>query len=125
MSSLSNSSPRPTNFWVQEAKSVKAMQILVIVRALLALVFYIVFSINDITIGAVGPEIILYTFLGFSLLAIPIFYFIRKRNLLATRISIIVDLLAALPATAFISIVLSVVIFGLSFSKSAKAYFQG
>ncbi len=125
MSSLSNTSPRPTSLLVQGANSVKAMQILVIVRALLVLAFYIVFSIKDITVGTVGPQIILYTFLGFSLLAVPIFYFIRKRNLLATRIAIIVDLLAALPASAFISIALSVVIFGLSFTKSARAYFQG
>lgn len=124
MSSLANSTSSQNSFFVQASKAVKAMQILVIVRALLTLVFFVVFSVKDITIGAVGPQIILYTFLAFTVLAIPIFYFIRKRNLLATRIAIGVDLLAALPATAFISIVLSVVIFGLSFSRSAKDYFQ-
>lgn len=104
--------------------SIKAMQILIVVRALLALVFYIVFTVKDITIGTVGPQIILYSFIAFVILSIPIFYFISKRNLMATRIAIVVDLLAAIPATAFISIVLSLVVFGLTFTKSAKNYFN-
>ena len=100
------------------------MQILIVIRFLLALVFYIVFSVKDITVGTVGPQIILYSFIAFVLLSIPIFYFISKRNLLATRIAIFVDFLAAFPATAFISIVLSMVVFGLSFTKSAQHYFR-
>lgn len=103
--------------------SVKAIPIIIIVRALLALVFYIVFSVKDITVGSVGPQVILYTFLAFCALAVPIFYFFRKKQVFPLRIAILVDLLAALPATAFISIVLSLIAFGLTFTKSARAYF--
>lgn len=103
--------------------SVKAIPIIIIVRALLALVFYIVFTVKDITVGSVGPQVILYTFLAFCVLAIPIFYFFRKKQLWPLRIAILVDLLAALPATALISVVLSLAAFGLTFTKSAKAYF--
>ena len=104
--------------------SLKAIQILVIVRALLVLGFYIVFTVKDIKIGSVGPQIILYTFLAFAVLAIPIFYFIRKRNVKGLRIALLVDLLAALPVSAFISIALSLVELGLTFTKSARNYFE-
>jgi len=104
--------------------SVKALPIIIIVKALLALVFFIVFTVQDITVGSVGPQIILYTFLAFCVLAIPIFYFYRKKQLMPLRIAIVVDLLAALPATAFISIVLSLLAFGLTFTRSARSYFN-
>lgn len=109
---------------ISKPTSVKAIPIIIIVRAILALVFYIVFTIKDITVGSVGPQLILYTFLAFCVLAVPILYFFNKKQLLPLRIAILVDLLAALPATAFISILLSLIAFGLTFTKSARAYFS-
>lgn len=119
MSTIQSNAPE----LIVKPTSVKAIPIIIIVRALLALVFYIVFTVQDITVGSVGPQLILYTFLAFCALAVPIFYFYRKRQLVPLRIAILVDLLAALPATAFISIVLSLVAFGLTFTRSARSYF--
>ena len=125
MENTMNTITQTSNKTFFKSGSVKAMQIITLIRLALVMVFYIVFTVKDITIGTVGPQIILYTFFAFSLTAAAIFYFINRRNLLALRITLLVDLLAAIPASAFISILLSVITFGLSFTKSAKAYFLG
>lgn len=122
---MSTFTPSSTSFFAGQPTSVKAMQILLVIRYLLALVFFVVFTALDITVGSTGPQVILYTFFAFVLLSFPIFYFLRKRNPWATRIAIVIDLLAAIPAGAFISIFLSLIVLGLSFTKTARAYFQG
>lgn len=109
---------------ISTPSSIKWIKGLIIFRALLVLVFFAVFTVKGITIGTIGPQIILYTFFAFAAFAILHFYLLRKRQLMPFRIALVLDLLAALPASAFISIVLSVVILGLTFTKSAKAYFE-
>ena len=104
--------------------TVKAVKIITIVRFLICVAFYAVFSIKDIQLGDVGPQIILYTASAFAVMMVAILYAIKKRNLWLLRGLIVVDLVVALPASAFISVVLSVVSFGITFSKSFKSHFE-
>ncbi len=106
-------------------KTLKALKIVLIVRLAIVAVFYVVFTLKDLTIGNVGPQIIMYTGMAFTVMLALIFFAIRKGNLWLLRTFIVIDLLAAIPASAFISIVLSLVALVLTFTKSFKAYFQG
>lgn len=115
--------PSSTLFSAQP-NSLKAIQILTVFKLVLALGMFIVFTIKDITIGAVGPQIILYTWFGYLAMAGGIFLAIRKKNLAALRAALIADFAISIPATAVIGFVVSAVSAGLTFLPSVRNWFQ-
>ena len=93
--------PTSTLFSAQPA-GLKAIQILTIFKLILALGMFIVFTLKGITIGSVGPQLILYTGFGYLAMAAGIFYAIRKKHLAGLRIAIFADFVISIPATAVI-----------------------
>ncbi len=99
--------------------------ILNLFKIFLAAGLYYYFSTNDITLGSVGPQIILYTMFVYIALFIGIIITITKRNLTALKVVIFIDLLASIPATAFAGILISVIsLLLLFFNGKIKAYFS-
>ena len=109
---------------VSRPGTVKAIFFLLVFKLLLAIVLFIVFTVNEISLGKAGPEIILYTFFAYLALSGLIFYFIHRRNALAVRIALVLDFLVSIPATAIAGFVISAIAFGLTFSKSAKKFWN-
>lgn len=92
-------------------------------KILLAFGFFTVFTIKDITVGGLDRTYILYTAFGYVLTFAAMVFFILRKNLLALRIVIGIDLLISLPTKALIGIVIAIVSFSLSFHKKVKGYF--
>ena len=105
--------------------SLKAIIYLNAFKILLSLGFFTVFTIKEIQLGNVGPELILYTTAGYTLMFIAILFFINNRNLWGLRIAIALDFAISIPATAFIGLTISFVSLLITFlSKAARDYFQ-
>lgn len=99
--------------------------ILNLLKIFLAAGLYTYFTANDITLGEVGPQIILYTGIAYVVLFIGIIIVITKRNLLALKIIIFIDLLASLPAKAFAGILIAIIsLLLLFFNKKIRYYFE-
>ncbi len=107
----------------EKPASMRIIFILNAFKVLLAFGFYFVFQINDINIG-IGPELILYTALGYVITFAAIVASILKRNLWGLRISIIIDFLISIPITAVIGLVISLISFFITFRKTATTYLQ-
>ena len=103
--------------------TVKAVLIMTGFKIVLAFTFFTVFSVTDLGSGLGDPMKILFTALGYVAMCIPIYLFTRKRNLVALRISLLIDLLISLPVVAVVGVVISAVGLGLSFGKKFKGYF--
>lgn len=91
---------------------------------ILPFVFYTVFTVKDITIGDLDPIRMVYTGIGYILSFAAMVFFILKRKLLAIRIIIGLNILIALPAGAYIGILIALISFGLTFHGKVKAYFE-
>lgn len=99
---------------------IKAIQILTIFKLILALGMFVVFTIKGITIGSVGPQLILYTWFGYLAMAAGIFYAIRKKHLFGLRAAILLDFIISIPATAVVGFAISAVSFGLTFLPTVR-----
>lgn len=104
--------------------AVKCILGLNIFKLILSLTLFTVFTIKDITVGAVSPDIILYTFLAYAALSIPIFIFANKRQVIGLRVALALDFLVSIPATAVAGFVISIVSLLITFGKAAKSYFN-
>ena len=109
---------------LNKPKTVRAIFILNALKIVIALTFLLVFTFADITIGAVGPTIILYTLIGYIVFFAGMVVSILKRSQLGLQISIILDFLTSIPATAIIGFVIAIVSMALTFTKTSKAYFK-
>lgn len=92
-------------------------------KIVLVFTFYFVFKAKGIQIGPVGPELILYTAIGYVTTFAMVVTSILKRNITALRIVLILDFAVSLPAQAYIGLLIAVVSISLSFTKKVKAYF--
>lgn len=104
--------------------SLRAIFILNAVKILLAFVFFTIFSVKDITVGSLDRMYILYTAFGYILTFGAMVFFILRKNILAVRVIIGIDLLVSLPIKAIIGIAIALVSFLLSFNPKVKAYFR-
>ncbi len=109
---------------LDKPKSVRAIFIMNALKILLALGFFLVFTFTDVRVGGIGPSIILYTLIGYIVFFAAMVASILKRNLLGLRISIVLDFLTSIPATAIIGFVIAIASMILTFRKTAIAYFN-
>ena len=113
-----------TTTTLKKPAPLRVVFILNLFKIFLAAGLYFYFTANDIVLGTVGPQIILYTMMAYIVFFLGIIIAITKRNLLALRIILFADLLASLPASAFAGILISVIsLILVFFNNRIKAYF--
>ena len=95
---------------------------MMLLKIFLSIGFYIAFKFLGVSIGSLGPEIILYTTLAYVATFAAIVYFILRRNAWGLRAGILLDFIASIPAGAAIGLVIAAVSMFLSFRPTAKAY---
>ena len=103
------------------------LRIIFILNALMMIlpfIFYTVFTLKEIEIGGLDPIFMLYT--GFAYIAsfALLVFSILKKNLTLLRIVIGVNLLIALPAKAYIGILVAIISILLTMNKRVVAYFK-
>ena len=109
----------------QKPIPLRVVFILNLFKIFLAAGLYFYFSANNIQLGDVGPQIILYTMIAYIVFFIGIVITITRKNLIALKIVVFADLLASLPASAFAGILISgISLILLFFNKRIKSYFQ-
>lgn len=90
----------------------------------LPFVFYYVITTNNITIGGLDPQLMLYTGVAYITSFIPLVFFILKRNITGLKAILLLNILIALPAKAIIGIVVAIISLGLAFfNQKVKDYF--
>ena len=102
------------------------LRVIFILNALmmvLPFIFYYVFTTRDISIGGLEPIYMVYTGVAYILSFALLVFFILKRNIIGARIMFILNILIALPASAYIGILVAIISMGLSFTKPVKKYF--
>jgi len=93
---------------------------------ILPFVFYYVFTTQNITVGDLDPMYMVYTGVAYILSFAVLVFFLLKRNLWGARLTFILNTLIAIPAGAYIGILVAIVSLTLSFfNKKVLAYFKG
>ena len=103
------------------------MRVIFILNALMMIlpfVFYYVFTTKDISIDGLKPIFMVYTGIAYIISFILLVNSILKRNILGARIIFALNFLIALPASAYIGIIVAVVSMGLSYTSKARQYFE-
>lgn len=103
-------------------KSIRAVFLLTCFKVLLAWTMFGV--ISKIGSDRIDPNLIMYTAAAYTVLAIATFVLIHKHSAIGVRVCIGLAILASIPASAFIGIVLDVAALALTFTKPAKAFFN-
>jgi len=102
------------------------LRVIFILNALMAIlpfIFYYVFTTKDISIAGLDPSFMLYTGIAYIVSFALLVNFILKRNIMGARIMFVINLLIALPAKAYIGILVAIISMGLSFTQKVKDYF--
>lgn len=102
------------------------LRVIFILNALmmfLPFVFYYVFTTRDISIDGLDPMYMVYTGLAYIVSFALLVFFILKRNIIGARIMFVINVLIALPASAYIGILVAIISMGLSFTSKVKEYF--
>ncbi|WP_408031540.1 hypothetical protein [Tenacibaculum xiamenense] len=95
------------------------------IMGLLPFIFYYVITSKNINIGDIQPIWIIYTGIAYFISFISLVVFILKRNLWAARVVFFINILVAIPAKAYIGIVVAVISILLSFfNKKVTTYFN-
>ena len=90
----------------------------------LPFVFYFVFTMKNISIEGLNPMYMIYTGVGYIISFIILVRSILGRKLLLFRIMFGVNVLIAIPASAYIGILFALLSLIISFNKKVKAYFE-
>lgn len=103
------------------------LRVIFILNALMMIlpfVFYYVITSKEIIIGGLDPSWMIYTGLAYIASFAALVYFILQRNIMGARIMFVINILIALPASAYIGIAVSIISLLLSFfNGKVKAYF--
>jgi len=102
------------------------LRVIFILNALMSIlpfIFYFVVTSQNIELGGIDPQWLLYTGVAYALSFIAMIRFILKRNYVGIRAVIFINLLIALPTKAYLGMVVAVISFALTFEKRVKAYF--
>ena len=102
------------------------LRIIFILNALmmtLPFVFYYAFTAKNISIDGLDPMMMAYTGIGYIISFIILVASILKRNILLFRIMFAINILIALPASAYIGILIAIISMAISFNKKVKEYF--
>lgn len=89
----------------------------------LPFIFYAVITSKNIDVGGLDPVYMIYTGIGYIASFTALVFFILHRNIMGVRLIILLNVLIALPAKAYLGIIVAVVSFGLTFNKRVKSYF--
>lgn len=104
------------------------LRVIFILNALmmvLPFVFYYVFTTKNITVGDLDPIWMVYTGIAYIISFAVLVYFFINRKLLGARIMFIINILIAIPAGAYIGILIAIISLLLSFfNKKVLAYFS-
>lgn len=113
-----------SNLNLKKPIPLRVVFILNLFKIFLALGLFFYFSTNNIQLGDVGPQIILYTMFGYIATFAGIVWSILKRNMIALKSILFIDLLISLPARAIAGILIAVISLLLVFlNGKIKAYF--
>ena len=103
------------------------LRIIFILNALMCIlpfVFYLVITSKDITIGGLDPKWMLFTGAAYIISFVILVRFILTQNYQGVRGIIILNILIALPAKAYIGIAVAIISFALTFNNKLKAFFH-
>jgi len=89
----------------------------------LPFVFYTVITRNNIQIANLDPMWMIYTGAAYIVSFALLVSFILKRNFKGFRTVFFINFVIAIPAGAYIGMVVAIVSFALSFNQKIKAYF--
>ena len=90
---------------------------------ILPFVFYYVFTSKDISIDGLNPMYMVYTGIAYIISFILLVSFILRRNITGARIMFVLNIIIALPAGAYIGMLVAVLSMILSFTAKVKEYF--
>lgn len=102
------------------------LRIIFILNALLVLICFAFYGVakSKGSVGGISPNTVLYTAISYVALFTALVTSIKKFNLIALRVTLVLVFAASIPATAIIGLVISVITFVLSFHKKIKQYFN-
>lgn len=104
------------------------LRIIFILNALMMIlpfIFYYVFTTQEISIGNLDPIYMVYTGIAYILSFIFLVFFILKKNIIGFRIMFVVNTIIALPASAYIGILIAIISMATSFTPKVKLFFEG
>ena len=90
----------------------------------LPFVLYFIFTNKEVSIGELDPMYMIYTGIAYIVSFALLVFFILKQNIIGLRIMLIINVLIALPAKAYIGIAVAVISMTLSFTAPVKKYFS-
>lgn len=102
------------------------LRVIFILNALmmfLPFVFYYVFTTRGISIEGLDPMYMIYTGIAYIVSFGGMVASILTRKIMAIRTIIVLNVLIAIPAGAYIGMVVAAISMGLTFNKKVKAYF--
>ncbi len=108
---------------VQKPIQLRIIFILNALMMFLPFVFYYVFTTQDISIDGLDPMMMVYTGIAYIISFIILVPSILKRNIILFRVMFGINVLIAIPAGAYIGIVVAIISVALSFNKKVKAFF--
>ena len=111
---------------IEKIKKPIQLRIIFILNALMMLlpfVFYYVFTTKDISIDGLDPIMMVYTGIAYIISFIILVSSILKRKLMLFRIMFCINILIAIPASAYIGILFAIISMAISFTKKVKAFF--
>ena len=89
----------------------------------LPFIFYYVFTTNNITVGNLNPMWMVYTGIAYIISFAVLVYFLSNKKLLGARIMFIINILIAIPASAYIGILVAIISLSLSFFNKKVLYY--
>lgn len=90
----------------------------------LPFIFYFVFVTKNISIEGFNPIYMVYTGIAYIVSFFLLVFFILKKNVIGFRAMFAVNLLIALPAKAYIGILVAIISFLTSLTAKVKTYFK-
>ncbi len=112
---------------IEKAKKPYQLRIIFILNALMMLlpfVFYYVFTTKNITIEGLDPVTIIYTGMAYIVSFGILVLSILKRNMVLFRIMFAVNVVIALPAKAYLGILIALISMLISFNAKVKGFFN-
>ncbi len=103
------------------------LRIIFILNALMMIlpfVFYFVITTKDIKIGNLDPMFMIYTGIAYIVSFAILVFFILKRNIMGARAMFIINILIAIPSSAYIGIVVALISMAISFTTPVKDFFS-
>jgi len=113
-----------TNSKIKKPIPLRVIFILNALMMFLPFGFYAFFTSNDISIEGLNPMYMVYTGLGYIASFVILVGSILKKKIGLLRIVLLINILIALPAKAYIGIIVAIISILISFTKKVKTYFN-